>query len=130
MKRNNGPLWHDGATPTTTQTRRTPGAQLYDGFSAAQESVKAADQLCFITPVYRAEMAESLKCFFDCLRRCERDIAPRTGQKAALSGKQILLDYIGINRWNNDYKKLAVYSAAKAMAEGRKAGESLKLLGD
>ncbi|MDR3238063.1 MAG: flavodoxin family protein, partial [Spirochaetia bacterium] len=103
-------------------------------------------------------MAESLKCFLDRLRRCEVDmplLAPRTGQKAALSGKQILLvaspggsgngaltcldqmdrfcrftgavvfDYIGINRWNNDYKKSAVYAAAKAMAGGRKAGESL-----
>jgi multimeric flavodoxin WrbA len=128
-----------------------------DGFSAAQESMKAADQLCFITPVYFGEMAESLKCFFDRLRRCECDLPlhPRTGQQAALSGKQILLvaspggtgngmltcleqmdrfcrhtgavifDYIGINRWNNDYKKSAVYAAAKAMTGGRKAGESL-----
>jgi multimeric flavodoxin WrbA len=128
-----------------------------DGFSAAQEAVKSADRLCFITPVYWGEMAESLKCFFDRLRRCEFDMpwSPRTEQKAALSGKQILLiasaggsgngiltcldqmdrfcrhtgavifDYIGINRWNNDYKKKAVYAAAKAMAEGRKAGENL-----
>jgi multimeric flavodoxin WrbA len=65
-----------------------------DGFSAAQESVKAADQLCFITPVYFGEMAESLKCFLDRLRRCEVDMPwtpQRTEQKAALSGKQILL---------------------------------------
>jgi multimeric flavodoxin WrbA len=133
-----------------------------DGFSAAQESVKAAGQLCFITPVDFGEMAESLNCFLDRLRRCEVDmpLAPRTGQKAALSGKQILLvasaggsgmgaltcleqmdrfcrftgavifDHIGINRWNNDYKKSAVYAAAKAMAGGRKAGESLQLSDD
>jgi multimeric flavodoxin WrbA len=120
-----------------------------DGFGAAQEMVRKADQLCFITPVYWGEMAESIKSFFDRLRRCE------FGQNGALSGKQILLvaspggtgngmlscleqmdrfcrhtgaaifDYIGINRWNNDYKKKAVYSAARAMAQGRQAGNTL-----
>jgi multimeric flavodoxin WrbA len=120
-----------------------------DGFNDAQDTVKKADQLCFITPVYWAEMAESLKSFFDRLRRCE------FGQHGALSGKQILLvaspggsgngmltcleqmdrfcrhtgavifDYVGINRWNNDYKRQAVYAAARAMAEGRKAGDTL-----
>jgi multimeric flavodoxin WrbA len=120
-----------------------------DGFNGAREAVRAADQLCFITPVYWGETAEGLKGFFDRLRRCE------FGQNGALSGKQVLLvaspggsgngmlscleqmdrfcrhtgalifDYIGVNRWNNDYKKNAVYAAAKAMAEGRRAGESL-----
>jgi multimeric flavodoxin WrbA len=120
-----------------------------DGFDAAQEAVKAADQLCFITPVYWWEMAEGLKNFFDRLRRCE------FGQSGVLSGKPVLLiaspggtgngmltcleqmdrfcrhtgavifDYIGINRWNNDYKKNAVYAAARAMAAGRKAGETV-----
>jgi multimeric flavodoxin WrbA len=119
-----------------------------DGFNTAQERVRNADQLCLITPVYWGETAESLKSFFDRLRRCE------FGQSGALSGKQILLvaspggsgngllscleqmdrfcrhtgavifDYIGINRWNKDYKKNAAYAAAKAMAEGRKAGET------
>ena len=119
-----------------------------DGFDAAQAQVKKADQLCLITPVYWHEMAESLKCFLDRLRRCE------FGQTGALAGKQVLLvaspggsgngmltgleqmdrfcrhtgavifDYIGINRWNNDYKGAAVYAAAHAMAEGRKAGET------
>jgi multimeric flavodoxin WrbA len=37
----------------------------------------------------------------------------------------VVFDYIGINRWNNDYKKLAAYAAAKAMAQGRKAGETV-----
>jgi len=120
-----------------------------DGFSKAQELVKNADQICIITPVYWHEMAEGLKYFLDRLRRCE------FGQNGALSGKQVLLiaspggsgngvlscleqmerftrhtgsvvfDFIGINRWNNDYKAQAAYAAARAMAEGRKAGESL-----
>jgi multimeric flavodoxin WrbA len=120
-----------------------------DGFNAAQERIKKAEALSFITPVYWGEMAEGLKSFFDRLRRCE------FGQQGALSGKQILLiaspggtgngmltcleqmdrfcrhtgavifDYIGINRWNRDYKKQAVYGAARALAEGRRAGETL-----
>lgn len=120
-----------------------------DGFNEAQETVKNADMICIITPVYWSEMAEGLKCFLDKLRRCE------FGQNGALSGKPVLLvaspggtgngmlicleqmdrfcrhtgavifDYIGVNRWNCDYKRNAAYSAAKAMAEGRKAGETL-----
>ena len=119
-----------------------------DGFNEAQAHVENADQLCLITPVYWGEMAEGLKCFLDRLRRCE------FGQTGALSNKQILLvaspggsgngmltcleqmdrfcrhtgatifDYVGVNRWNNDYKKTAAYAAARAMAEGRKAGET------
>ena len=120
-----------------------------DGFNAAQEKARKADAFCFITPVYWGEMAESLKCFFDRLRRCE------FGQNGALSGKPTLLvaspggsgngmltcleqmdrfcrhtgaiifDYIGINRWNNDYKRRAVYEAVKAMTTGREAGKTI-----
>ena len=120
-----------------------------DGFDQLQQAIKDADQLCIITPVYWGEMAEGLKSFLDRLRRCE------FGQKGALSGKPVLLvaspggtgngllscmeqmdrfcrhtgavifDYIGINRWNNDYKRIAAYSAAKAMSEGRKAGHPI-----
>jgi len=120
-----------------------------DGFTEAQARIKAADMLCLITPVYWGEMAEGLKSFLDRLRRCE------FGQSGALAGKQVLLvaspggtgngvltcleqmdrfcrhtgavifDYIGINRWNNDYKQAAVYEAAAAMARGRKAGQTL-----
>jgi multimeric flavodoxin WrbA len=37
----------------------------------------------------------------------------------------LIFDYIGINRWNRDYKTAAAYAAARAMAEGRKNGVSL-----
>ncbi|MDR1277873.1 MAG: flavodoxin family protein, partial [Treponema sp.] len=56
-----------------------------DGFTDLQGTIKNSDQFCFITPVYWGEMAETLKTFFDRLRRCE------FGMKGALSGKQILL---------------------------------------
>jgi len=120
-----------------------------DGFNEAQDKVKNAEQICIVTPVYWGEMAEGLKGFLDRLRRCEY------GEKGALAGKQILLiaspggsgrgaltcleqmerfcnqtsavifDYIAINRWNSDYKKEAVFAAAKAMASGRKAKETI-----
>ncbi|GHU10489.1 flavodoxin family protein [Spirochaetia bacterium] len=127
-----------------------------DGFAKAQETIRNADAFCFITPVYWGEMAEALKSFFDRLRRCEASRQFTGESKSILSGKQTLLvaspggsgngmlscldqmdrfcrhtgavifDYIGINRWNNDYKKDAVYHAARAMAEGRHNGETLK----
>ena len=63
-----------------------------DGFNGAQEAVKKADLLCFISPVYWGEMAEGIKCFFDRLRRCEA--SKQFGGRAAdsvLAGKQTLL---------------------------------------
>jgi multimeric flavodoxin WrbA len=132
-----------------------------DGFSEAQKAVQEADMLCFITPVYWGEMAESLKCFFDRMRRCEaamlRNSSKPSEQKAGFSEKQVLLvaspggsgngmlscleqldrfckhtgavifDYIGINRWNSEYKKTAAYSAARTMAQGRKNGDTIKI---
>jgi multimeric flavodoxin WrbA len=120
-----------------------------DGFAEAQKKLHEADILCFITPVYWGEMAEGIKSFFDRFRRCE------FGVSGGLSGKSILLiaspggsgngaltcleqmdrfcrhtgaqifDYISINRWNHDYKRIAAYEAAKALAGGRKPGISI-----
>jgi multimeric flavodoxin WrbA len=36
-----------------------------------------------------------------------------------------IFDYIAVNRWNQDYKKKAAYAAARAIAEGRKNGDTL-----
>jgi multimeric flavodoxin WrbA len=38
----------------------------------------------------------------------------------------VIFDYIGINRWNSDYKKQSAYAAAKAITQGRKAGETAR----
>ena len=119
-----------------------------DGFNEAQAMVKNADQICIITPVYWWEMAEGLKCFLDRLRRCESGdgilankpvllIASPGGSGRGLLSclsqmerfcnhtSAVIFDYIGVNRWNNDYKKQAAYAAAKAMTSGRKAGETI-----
>ena len=120
-----------------------------DGFDDAQAAVRAADAVCMITPTYWGEMAEGLKCFLDRFRRCE------FGGNGALSGKQVLIvaspggsgngllscldqldrfcrntgavifDHIGVNRWNSDYKKECAYKAARAVAEGRKNGDTV-----
>lgn len=120
-----------------------------DGFDAAQAQVREADALVLITPVYWEETSEALKGFLDRLRRCE------FGGAGALTGKQTLLiaspggsgngaigaltqmdrfcrhtgavifDYISVNRWNSDYKREAAFAAAKAIASGRKNGDTI-----
>ena len=124
-----------------------------DGFDEAVESVRRADKICIITPVYWGEMAEGLKSFLDRLRRCEsmmRDTGALAGKPVLLiaspggSGNgaltcleqmdrfcrhtgAVIFDYIGVNRWNQDYKREAAYAAAKAIAAGRRAGETLQV---
>ena len=127
-----------------------------DGFAQAHETVLQADALVIITPVYWVEMSEGLKGFLDRLRRCEPNVGLFAGQ-GKLSGKPALLvasaggsgkgtlttltqferfcdhtgivifDFISVNRWNGDYKREAAYSAAYAMACGRKAGDTIAL---
>ncbi|MDR2559823.1 MAG: flavodoxin family protein [Oscillospiraceae bacterium] len=123
-----------------------------NGFNELQAKIKEADLLCIISPVYWGEMSESLKAFADRLRRCEFAASAIEG---ALKGKQTLLaavpggsgnalltclqqmerfcqhtgavvfDYIGVNRWNQGYKKTAAYNAALLMAKGVKNGETV-----
>jgi len=121
-----------------------------DGFDDISSRIKSSDAIIMATPVYWGETSEALKSFLDRLRRCEFN------QNGVLRNKQVLLiatpggsgngllscldqmdrfcrhtgavvfDYIGGNRWNNDYKKIAVKSAAYAMASGRKNGETIE----
>jgi multimeric flavodoxin WrbA len=122
-----------------------------DGYNHLHDKIKEAELLCFITPVYWGEVAEGLKSFMDKLRRCE---FAAFGGDGVLKGKQTLLaavpggsgnglltclqqmerfcqhtgavifDYIGVNRWNQGYKKTAAYEAALLMAQGVKNGET------
>jgi multimeric flavodoxin WrbA len=120
-----------------------------DGFNEGQEMLRRADLICFITPVYWGEVSETMKCFLDRFRRCESGNGGIAGKQCLLiasaggSGNGItsaltqlerfcshtnavIFDYISINRWNNDYKRSAAYEAARAMAQGRKNGETVK----
>jgi multimeric flavodoxin WrbA len=121
-----------------------------DGFNEIKERVKDSDAIIIATPVYWGETSEALKSFLDRLRRYDYH------HKEVLVGKQVLLiavaggsgngiltcleqmerfcrhanayifDYIGVNRWNNDYKKQAVKEASFALASGRKNGDTVK----
>ena len=42
-----------------------------DGFTDAQEKIREADAVAFISPVYWEEVSEGLKSFMDRFRRCE-----------------------------------------------------------
>lgn len=120
-----------------------------DGFDAIKARIQSSDAIILASPVYWGELSESLKCFIDRLRRCE------FGQTGILSNKQVLLiavpggsgngllscfeqmdrfcrhtgavifDYIGVNRWNSDYKRSAAKAAAYAIASGRKNGDTI-----
>lgn len=120
-----------------------------DGFNDVRETVCTADLVCLATPVYWHEMAEGLKSLVDRLRRCERGEDGRLADKPVLlvasaggTGNGIInclhqmeqfcrhthmrvFDFIGVNRWNSDYKRVAAYSAAKAMAGGRKPDDTI-----
>jgi multimeric flavodoxin WrbA len=120
----------------------------HDGFTAVVDRLQQADALVLATPVYWGEMSESLKCFLDRLRRCQ------CGREGILAGKQVLIlanpggsgngqmtcldqmerfcrhvgllifDTIGAKRWTLDYQQQAAYSAAQAMAGGRRNGDT------
>ncbi|MGA2547989.1 MAG: flavodoxin family protein [Rectinemataceae bacterium] len=112
-----------------------------DGFTAIQDKIAGMDALILVTPVYWGEMSEAMKAFFDRYRRCEAT----KGDKSALHGKQILLiavpgdsgngmvscfeqmerlcrhlraeifDFVGVNRWNKEYKLVTISAAAAAL---------------
>jgi len=113
-----------------------------DGFNELQGKLALADALILITPVYWGDMSETMKAFFDRYRRCEAT----KGDSSALHGKQVLLiaspggtgngmvscfeqmerlcrhlkaeifDFVGVNRWNQEYKIETIRAAAAALA--------------
>jgi multimeric flavodoxin WrbA len=120
-----------------------------DGFDKIKDRIQASDAIILATPVYWGETTEAFKSFIDRLRRCEFN-----GEKT-LRNKQVLMiasaggsgnglltcleqmdrfcrhtgavifDYIGVNRWNSDYKRAAAKAAGYALASGRKNGETV-----
>ena len=138
----------DGWGPCRDENYCTYGE---DGFNEIKARIQLSDAIVIVSPVYWGETTEALKSFIDRLRRCEFN------GKETLRNKQVLLiasaggtgngllscleqmdrfcrhtgaiifDYIGVNRWNSDYKQLAAKTAASAMATGRKNGETVKI---
>jgi multimeric flavodoxin WrbA len=117
-----------------------------DGFAEIQKKISDADAVILDTPVYWGDMTEVMKAFFDRFRRCEA----RKGDLGAMAGKSVLLiaspggsgngmiscleqmdrlcrhlyanifDFVGVNRWNSEYKLVAISEAAAAMVRSVK----------
>jgi multimeric flavodoxin WrbA len=120
-----------------------------DGFDEILSRIKSCGALIFATPVYWWETSEAMKSFLDRLRRCEFNGQDILREKQVLmiasaggTGNGILpcldqidrfcrhtgaiiYDYIGVNRWNSDYKKAAAKAAANGIARGRKNGDTV-----
>ncbi len=120
-----------------------------DGFDEIKARVQSSEAIILATPVYWWETSEALKSFIDRLRRCEFNgnetlrnkqmllIASAGGtgngllpcleqmERFCKHTGAVVFDYIGVNRWNRDYKQLTAKVAAHALASGRKNGETV-----
>ncbi|HEX2949759.1 MAG TPA: NAD(P)H-dependent oxidoreductase [Armatimonadota bacterium] len=116
-----------------------------DQFSIFQQAVAESEGLIIITPVYWGDMAESAKCAFDRLRRCET----RSGDNGILVNKPVIAvaaaggtgrgissclstlerliqhmrgdiaDLIGVTQWNRAYRMATIQSAATALVKAQ-----------
>lgn len=117
--------------------------QVLDDFQELHDRVCAADALVLVTPVYWHEMSESAKAFTDRIRRCEALSHEQSRMykhpvlcvaAAGGSGNGIIpclvcmerwvdhmrarkFDFIGVHRWNREYKLQSIRSAGEALAE-------------
>ena len=120
-----------------------------DGLEEVSARIQECDALIIATPVYWGETSEALKSFIDRLRRCQFNGSDMLRNKQVLliasaggTGNGILtcleqmdrfcrhtgaviFDYIGVNRWNSDYKRAAARASARAMASGRKNNQTI-----
>ena len=117
--------------------------QVEDDFQALHGRMLQADAYVLVTPVYWGEMSESAKAFADRLRRCEAS----RGDESGLAGKPTIavaaaggsgngmitcllsmerwidqvrarkFDLITVNRWNREYKLVAIREAARTMVQ-------------
>ena len=121
-----------------------------DGFDEARERIRLSDAAILATPVYCGECSDSLKAFLDRIRRCDIFKQGVLFEKQTLliasaggSGRGLLtcfeqmerfcrntgavvFDYVGVNRWNSDYKYLDAKAAGHALASGRKSGDTIR----
>jgi multimeric flavodoxin WrbA len=115
--------------------------ETLDDFQAVHNRTLQADAYIIVTPVYWGEMSESAKAFTDRLRRCEatrdRDSGLMSKPVIAIaaaggSGNGMLtclaslerwiehvrarkFDFIAVNRWNKEYKLVAIREAARCL---------------
>ena len=118
--------------------------QVEDDFQRVHASMRAADSIVLVTPVYWGQMSESAKAFTDRLRRCE---ATREGGSCLLGKPVILvaaaggsgggtvtcllsmeswahhvgarvLDLVPVQRSSRSYKLGTIREAVRAMVDG------------
>jgi len=111
-----------------------------DGFDEIKERIRTSDAIVIVSPVYWGETVETMKSFLDRLRRCEFNGTETLRNKQVVliasaggSGNGLLtcleqlerfcrhiganvVDYIGVNRWNAEAKKLAAKTSAFVLA--------------
>jgi multimeric flavodoxin WrbA len=124
---------------------RTEGRCIIeDDFAGLVETIRAADAVVFATPVYFADLAESLRAFLDRLRRtCTREpgkegIAGKTAVGVCVAGgggggapdccvamERIvsrcgfdLVDVVPVRRQNLDVKRKLLWTTGKWVAQG------------
>lgn len=68
--------------------RKTHRCRLEDGFADLQRMFDEAEGFAWVTPVYFGEPSETMKAFFDRLRRCEA--TKGNGEKSVVDGKPIV----------------------------------------
>jgi multimeric flavodoxin WrbA len=119
-----------------------------DGYNAVVEKLREADAFIFQTPVYWGEISETFKAFLDRLRRCEAShdgllykkevllIAAPGGsggglltalgqfERAVQHMRGHVFDFIGVNRWNRDYKLKAIEAAAYELCKATYAKQT------
>jgi multimeric flavodoxin WrbA len=100
----------EGLKSFIDRLRRCEASKRFSGGEAAKSILSGKQILLVASPGGSGNGALS------CLEQMDR---------FARHTEAVIFDYITVNRWNQDYKKKAAYAAAKAIAEGRKNGDTL-----
>jgi multimeric flavodoxin WrbA len=100
----------EGLKSFIDRLRRCEASKRFPGGGASKSVLSGKQTLLVASPGGSGNGALS------CLEQLDR---------FARHTEAVIFDYIGVNRWNQDYKKEAAYAAAKAIARGRKNGDNL-----
>jgi multimeric flavodoxin WrbA len=100
----------EGLKSFIDRLRRCEASKRFPGGEASKSILSGKQTLLVASPGGSGNGALS------CLEQMDR---------FARHTEAVIFDYIAVNRWNQDYKRKAAYAAAKAVAEGRKNGDTL-----
>jgi multimeric flavodoxin WrbA len=129
--------------------------RLEDDFNELQQMFAEAEGFAWVTPVYFGELSETMKAFFDRLRRCE---APKKGgEKTAVEGKPTVCvaaaggsgngavhclaemerllvqlrgaphDYVAVTQKTRDYQTETIHDALASMCKPQEAQSTMPI---